>query len=380
MPFAEQTADALLDALLSAAVDGIIVIDGRARVRLFNPGAEKLFGYRADEVIGHNVNMLMPEPFRSQHDAYVERYQTTGERRIIGIGREVRALNKAGEEFPIDLSVGEAPMAGQPMYVGILRDLRVRVDLETQLRTERQHVRELERGLAHAHRTSTLGEMAAGIAHEINQPLAAISTYADAGQRFLARDPLQVGKLGHALDSIGTQARRAGDVVRRMRGLARQQETPRGAHQINALIEGLLELARLEARESDAPIELDLADDLPPVQVDSVQIQQVLLNLIRNGLEAMATRSQAALGLLISTVLNADGAVEVSVTDHGVGVPADRVEEIFHAFETSKPDGMGLGLSICRTIVRRHGGRLWYEPNPAGGSRFVFTLPVEIEQ
>lgn len=371
----DHTGDALLSALLEAAVDGIVVIDPHGIVRLFNPGAERLFGYRADEVVGNNVNMLMPAPFHANHDGYLERYLATGERRIIGIGREVRAINKSGEEFPVDLSVGEAALADDRLFVGILRDLRQRAGLESELRAERIHVRDLERSLAHVHRNSTLGEMAAGIAHEINQPLAAISTYSDAAQRFLARDQVDRAKLGHALEQVGGQARRAGAVVKRMRGLAKQQEAPPEVRQINEVIADLLELAKLEARESDAPIRLELAENLPPVMVDSVQIQQVMLNLIRNGLEAIVTRRQAALGLLVATRPDGDH-VEVSVTDHGMGVPADKADDIFHPFETSKPDGMGIGLSICQTIMRRHGGRLWHEPNPGGGSRFIFTLPV----
>lgn len=371
----QHTGDPLLAALMDSAVDGIVVIDGDANVCLFNVGAQRLFGYAASEVLGRNVKMLMPEPFHSLHDGYVHRFQQTRERRIIGIGREVRAVNKSGEEFPIDLSVGEAQLAGGPMYVGILRDLRQREQLQTQLRAERRNVRELERSLAHVHRTSTLGEMAAGIAHEINQPLAAISTYADAGHRVLGRDAPDLTKLDHALQRIGEQARRAGDVVQRMRDLAQPRETPRELRQINDIVNDLLELAMLEARECDAPIRLGLAEDLPQVSVDSVQIQQVLLNLIRNGLEAMVLRSQAALGLTITTSAQ-DNNVVVCVADSGPGVEPERVEEIFHPFQTSKPSGMGIGLSICTTIVGRHGGRLWYEPNPGGGSRFLFTLPT----
>ncbi len=368
----------LLEALLRAAVDAIIVITENGAVQLFNPGAEELFGYTSDEVVGCNVNMLMPDPDRSRHDGYLQRYLNTGQARIIGIGREVTAQNKRGETFPVELSVGQARLNGGKLFVGILRDLRQRDRLRSQLRDEREQVRELERSLAHVHRTSTLGEMAAGIAHEINQPLAAVSTYADGCRRLLERNRLEPDRIDLALTKIGEQARRAGEVVKRMRSLAKDQPGLLERRSINDVINELIDLARLEARESDAPIELRLADEIDDVVIDTVQVQQVILNLIRNGLEAMVTASQCQLGLLIITCQR-DERVEVAVVDHGVGVAEDQLEQIFHPFETTKADGMGIGLSICNTIIRRHGGRLWCESNPDGGSRFVFTLPTAEE-
>ena len=366
---------ALLKALLDSAVDGIIVIDSAGHIVLFNRGAEEMFGRTWEDVEGKNVHVLMPEPFHSAHDHYMDRYLATGERRIIGIGREVQAVNADGEEFPIDLSVGEAPIDGESFFVGILRDLRQRANLEAQLRTERQHVRQLERTIEHVHRTSTLGEMAAGIAHEINQPLSAISTYADAGLRFLDKDRVHREKLGHALEQIGSQARRAGEVIKRMRELAKPNSAVREVCRIEDIIADLLELAKLEAKETNAPISLDLAKDTAPVDVDTVQIQQVLLNLVRNGLEAMVKRSQSDAGLRITTEQR-DATVAVCVADHGIGIAPDKVDEIFHPFETTKPAGLGMGLSICSTIIRNHGGNLWYEPNENGGSKFWFTLPI----
>ena len=367
--------EALLEALLDAAVEGIVVTDAEGSIRLFNAGAQRLFGYSQGEMLGRNVHVLMPEPMRSEHDGYMHRYHETGQAKIIGIGREVLAQHQNGESFPIDLSVGEATGPDGAMYVGILRDLRQRARLENQLQAERENVRDLERRLAHVHRTSTLGEMAAGIAHEINQPLAAISTYADAGRRLSADPARNAEKLDHALRQIGVQAQRAGDVVRRVRDMAKQQETPREPWAINEIVADLMDLAKLEARETDAVIHLQLENDLPFVNVDAVQIQQVLLNLIRNGLESMVTRSQMAKGIRIETTrVNED--VRVCVVDHGVGVSSSQAGSIFNPFHTSKPDGVGIGLSICETIVKRHGGALWYESNPDGGSRFLFTLPA----
>ncbi len=364
----------LLDALVSAAVDGIVVIDDQGRILLFNTGAEALFGYTEADVLGSNVNVLMPEPYHSAHDGYMHSYNRTGRKRIIGIGREVSGIKSNGEEFPLDLSVGEAQFDGRRLFIGILRDLSQRSHLEAMLRSERKQVQQLERSLAHVHRASTLGEMAAGIAHEINQPLAAISTYADAGIRLINNESTDIDRIGYALDQIGQQARRAGEVVRRMRGLARQEEVSREPNDINNLILDLLELAKLEARDLDAPINLELEESLPQVLVDAVQIQQVLLNLIRNALEAMVKRSQASRGVLIRTRMDEKGLIETTVADHGMGIDESRVDSIFNPFESSKPTGMGIGLSICKTIISSHGGKLWYEPNEGGGSQFKFTV------
>lgn len=372
----DHAGHALLQTLLNAAVDGMIVIDETGQMLMFNRGAEQLFGYSAEEAVGEKVNMLMAEPDRSQHDHYLDHYQQTGEQRIIGIGREVTGRKRNGQHFLLDLAVGETTVDGQRLYVGILRDLSNRARLEALLSQERKQVKQLERSLAHVHRASTLGEMAAGIAHEINQPLSAIATYADAGRRFLHADDASIERVDHALKQVAGQARRAGEVVRRMRDLARRDEAHRETTSINSLIEDLVELTRLEARELDAPIQLDLLTPSPMIHVDAIQIQQVLLNLCRNSLESMSHRSQAKLGLIIRSTQVDDDQVRISVIDHGLGVDPDQAEHMFDPFVTSKPNGMGIGLSICRTIVTQHGGRLWYEPNPDGGSVFSFTLPA----
>lgn len=376
----EQASDVLLEALLGAAVDGICIIDQSADILSFSVGAQKLLGFSPEQVLGQNVMTLMPEPYRSEHDGYMSRYLTTREAHIIGIGREVRAQAATGEIFPIDLSVGEAQIGDGSLFVGIMRDLRRRTSLEQELKLERAHARELERSLAHVNRVTTMGEMAAGIAHEVNQPLSAIATYADAGLRIVDSPDPDLQKLAYAMRSIAEQARRAGDVVQRMRDMARDGESPRTEVDLHEILRDLLVLLELEARDSEAPIKLDLAKTGARVLVDRVQIQQVIINLVRNGLEAMIKRSQAEQGIRIETRHLGD-AVAVTVVDHGEGVPLDKVDSIFLPFESTKPNGMGIGLSICSTIVQRHGGRLVYKPNPGGGSRFEFTLPfAEVAQ
>ena len=609
---------------MTAAVDAIIVIDNRGKIQLFSAGAEKLFGYRQDELQGRNINMLMPEPYRGEHDGYLRSYERSRQARIIGIGREVTAQDRDGIQFPIDLAVGETRIGGRQVYVGIIRDLRHRSHLETMLRQERrrservfdlvevvilgidaeghilllnrkanellggdksavgrywikefvaehdqqstaavfskifaqqiespvaseyrmvdtqgrdhrlawqhQYIAATESGeaelvlcsgiditethriaellrqseerlrltieqaplgiatldldgmvteanralstmlqlsdpdtrglnfrqlistenqaefeailvglvagrmessktdcslnwgaqvikaeltlglirhldgapasilvqikdntaqllaeaevegmqnrLAHAHRLGIIGEMAAGIAHELNQPLSAIATYSDGALRMMAADPPKNADAIHGLEQIGLQARRAAEVIQRMRAMARKQVGPTEAKSINQLIRELINLASIEAKNIGAPLILELAKDLPDVEVDAVQIQQVLLNLIRNSLDAFATRSQAACGVTLRTELTADGQIHVTVADQGVGVSETELNQVFDVFYTTKPDGMGMGLSICSTIIRAHHGRLWCEPNDGGGSRFIFSLPV----
>ena len=369
---------ALLRALLDASEDGIVIVDDHGTIQYFSAGAAQLFGYEAPDVLGRNVKMLMPEPYHSGHDNYLRRYRQTGGRRIIGTRRETQAQSCSGEIFPIHLSVGEAKVGESQLFFAIMRDLRQQADLETQLSSERHHTRELERSLEHVHRSSTLGEMAGGIAHEINQPLAAISSYADAGVRLLDREDPAVEEVIHGLRSIGGQAQRAGNVVRRMQRLARREEARRQRHQINDIIEDLTDLLRLDAREHDTRIDLDLSSQLPEIEVDAVHIQQVILNLVRNGLEAIISANQARKGIMIETTRRGDS-VEVSVIDHGTGVPPAKVGVIFHPFQTTKRSGMGIGLSICATILQDYGGRIWYEPNPSGGSIFRFSLPARGE-
>ncbi len=368
----------LLKALLDAAVEAIVISDELGEILLFNRGAHKLFGYTEEEVQGRNVRLLMADHDRAHHDRYMESYLSTGQRKIIGIGREVIGRHSRGEEFPIHLSVGHTSVDGRQLFVGIMQDLRPRNRLKSQLKEERRNISDLQQTLASVHRTSTLGEMSAGIAHEINQPLAAMSTFADAGRRLLAKDPPDAERLNYALQQIGEQARRAGKVVERIRALSRREETPRSPRQINEVIRELMELAELEARDSGTPIVLELADNLPLVDIDPVQIQQVLLNLVRNGLESMVRPSQISQGLQVISE-QVEDEVRVAVVDHGTGVSEDQRERIFEPFHTSKPSGMGVGLSICRTIMRGHGGRLWCEENPAGGSRFVLALPLTQE-
>jgi two-component system, LuxR family, sensor kinase FixL len=370
---ASDEGEANFRALLHAAVDAIVLIDEAGGILHFNRAAEDIFGYREAEVLGRNVSMLMPASYAEAHDGYMRHYLTTGERRIIGLGREVEALRRNGEVFPIELSVGQVDLPGPAHFVGIIRDISGRKRAE-------QETRELQERLARVGRFSTMGEMAAGLAHEINQPLAAINTYAQTARRLIdAGDACDIEDLRHICRQVSDQAHRAGEVIRRLRGFLRQQSSGRERLDCNALVREILVLAELDARDRDVPLCSSLAEGLPPVRGNAIEIQQVMLNLIRNAVDAMVGQPERSRGVIIATSARGDGGVDVTVTDHGPGVAPDIARQIFHPFVTSKHNGLGVGLSISRTIIQSHGGRLVYADNPAGGAIFSFFLPRSFE-
>ncbi len=303
-------AESRFNALLDAAVDAIILIDERGHLTRFNPAAQRMFGYAEAEVAGRNVLMLMPEPYRSQHDGYIHRYASTGERRIIGIGREVEAQRKDGGTFPIDLSVGEFRAGADHGFVGIIRDL-------TERKARTRETEDLRGRLAHVGRLGTLGEMVSGIAHEVNQPLTAISNYASACRRMVQAGTASGAELAGALDKIGAQAERAGQVIRGLRALVRRRDEQREPLDCNQLIRDVATLVEFDVRQAGFRLVLKLVEPLPATVGDAVQIQQVVLNLIRNGLDAMLEKATGDT-LEVETAV-ADGKVEIRVTDSGPG-------------------------------------------------------------
>ena len=360
-------------ALLDAAVDAIVVIDEGGSVVTFNRAAERMFGYAAADVLGKNVSVLMDEPYRSEHDRYVARYVTTGDAHIIGKGREVDARRANGEVFPVSLAVGEAVDGDVRRFVGIVRDL-------SEQRAAEQSARSLELRLAHVGRFNLMGEMAAGIAHEINQPLAAIATYAQAGKRVLQRGNPDVAMLAEVCSKIDDQARRAGQVIENLRKFIRKQEIDTQSLDVNRVVEDALNLIEVDAHSEGIPVRVRAAEELPRVRADALQLQQVLLNLTRNSVDAMRGGLGRERGIIITTERGEGGGVRIRVADHGHGVSAQLGEHIFHPFVTTKRDGLGVGLAISKTIIQSYGGMLRYSDNPGGGAVFTIELPAEQAQ
>jgi two-component system, LuxR family, sensor kinase FixL len=357
--------------LLDAAADAVIVIDEQGRVEAFNVAAEKLFGYRAAEVVGNDVAMLMPEPHRSQHKRHLRRYLRTGEPRVIGIGREIEARDAAGRIFPVSISVGEHAEGKHRRFIGILRDLSAK-------RSAEQSTRSVEARLTHVGRFNLLGEMAAGIAHEINQPLSAIATYAQASLRLMQREPADLEALTASCKKIAEQAGRAGQVIENLRRLIRKQEVRPESLDVNEVIANVMNLVLADAHAGGIDVATRYAEDLPTVTGDRMQLQQALLNLTRNAVDAMNDSIQKHKGITIATAREGDD-VLITVTDHGHGIPARLADSIFHPFVTTKRDGLGVGLAISRTIVQSYGGSLSCMDNPEGGSIFMIRLPSEAQ-
>jgi two-component system sensor kinase FixL len=358
--------EAHLKSILDTVPDAMIVIDERGDIQSFSLAAERLFGYSAEQVIGKNIKLMMPSPYRENHDGYLGRYMQTGERRIIGIGRVVVGERRDGSTFPMELAVGEMRSADQRFFTGFIRDLTDRQKTEARLQ-------ELQAELVHVSRLTAMGEMASTLAHELNQPLTAIANYMK-GSRRLLEDSTDVSAatVRDAIDKAAAQALRAGDIIRRLRDFVARGESERGAESARKLIEEASALALVGAKNLGVrtTFRLDPAVDL--VLVDKIQIQQVLLNLVRNAIEAMegVTRRELTIS---AKVTDADTAV-IGVTDTGTGIAPEVANQLFQPFTTTKAAGMGVGLSICRTIIEAHGGQIWVEPNAGGGSAFYFTL------
>jgi two-component system, LuxR family, sensor kinase FixL len=362
-----------LAALLAAAVDGIVVIDERGRIVRFSQAAETMFGYGAAEVLGRALNVLMEPGDSRQHDNYLDRYLQTGKKHIIGVGREVIARRKDGTTFPIALSVGEARLGDQTRFVGLMRDLTA------EKRAEEESLRHREQ-MMHVSRLTTMGEMAAAMAHEINQPLSAIATYTAACGRLMDQGPEGVEEVRRALGQIGAQAHRAADVIQRIRNFSRSRELSRRTTTVRALIEEIWPLAELDAKANGSRLGLEIQADLPPITVDGVQLQQVILNLVRNGIDALAGIPVADRSVRVRARAESPQKIRIEIVDSGEGVSAAARKQLFTPFFTTKPAGMGMGLAISRSIIAAHSGVLDCENNPGGGATFYIILPTDVAE
>ena len=370
MPNSSPTvSEARLLSVLNTAVDGIIVIDEKATVLVYNKACEVLFGYTAAEVIGENINKIMPVEFARDHDRYVRSYLETGVRRVIGIGREVRGQHRDGTIFPVELSVGEAFTPAGRQFIGILRDLRSRKAVE-------QRLNQLQGQLINLARVQAVDEMGAAIAHEVNQPLTAVMLYLQAVIRKLSTTA-HAEVEGPILDVLGRavrEAERASGIIQRMRQFVERREPERQSSDLNALIDEALELTLLGHNIDGLEIRRELDPGLSPVDVDPIQIQQILSNLMRNAMEAVRKRDRRWICLRSRVE---DQAVLVEVEDSGPGIPPEIVANLFKAFSSTKRTGLGLGLMISRSIAQNHGGDLIVDGGGDGrGATFRLRLPI----
>lgn len=357
-----RAGSALLESILATVPDAMVVINGAGLILSFSNAAQRLFGYTEEEALGRNVSFLMPSPDRELHDNYLARLRGNGARHIIGIGRTLRGRKQDGQIFPIELYIGEADGEGEPIYTGFIRDL-------TAQQRDEARMEELRAELIHVARVSAMGTMASTLAHELNQPITAVKNYVEGLKSLIpdADDDIQ-----DALEHAAAEAMRAGKIVRHLRDFVSHGSLEKTLEDPRSIIREALEFGAIGTRELGVEIVLNLDPQAKLVLVDRVQIQQVLINLMRNSTEALANSDNKR--ITISTRIDSDQYVRLSVADTGDGIPDAIGARLFRAFTSSKSEGMGLGLSICRTIVEANGGRIWYEPGKDGGAIFHFTL------
>lgn len=361
--------------ILDSVVDAILTINDQGVIQYVNVATERLFHYTAQELVGQPLTLLMPEPYKSQHQQFVDNFLSTRKPKIIGIGRELTAITREGTQFPIYLAVNEIKTGDRSYFAGIVRDL-------TEQKQNQEALLEQRERLARVGRLSTMGEMTASIAHEINQPLTAISAYSQACMKLLEKDSSDVSRVLDGLRKLNEQSLRAGAVIERIQRFVRHEGSEKKLVDLNELMRDLVHLAAADARLHSVELRFELQEDLPVIYCDPVQIQQVALNLIRNAIDAMLEVHCAYGADVVVRTQLCDEGVEVAVIDLGTGVTEENEALVFSPFHTTKAEGMGMGLSICRSIVRHHGGDLNFANNTGRGEAehgctFYFRLPIE---
>jgi PAS domain S-box-containing protein len=361
--------------IVEAAHDAVLSMDEKGAILLANPATRRIFGYDPVEIVGKPMTMLMPEMMRKLHENGFRRYLATGKRHLDWQGVEVTAQRKDGQEFPVEVSFGELTSNGHKVFTGFIRDISERKQAEDRLRASERNLQMTQAELARVSRLTTMGELAASIAHEVNQPLTAVINNGSACLRLLANNNLEAEVLRRALEGIIADGTRASTVLARIRAFIKKEPAEKSELDINEVLQEVLVLARRELYENQVLPDHQLKTDLPSVLGDRVQLQQVLLNLIMNGIEAMVAVTDRPRLLGVQSRIDEFGDVLVAVSDCGTGFGLE-LDRVFNPFFTTKANGMGMGLSISRSLVESHGGRLWAVPNSPHGAVFSFTLPA----
>lgn len=359
----------LLRSILETIPDALVVIDIDGRILMFSKAAEAMFGYAGSEVLGLDVSILMPERDREGHDTQLSHYRLTGEKRLIGKRRRLIGRRKDGTEFPHTLQLAEAFGGGRRMIAGFVHDLTAEEASAAQLE-------QVQRELAHIARLHEMGTLATTIAHELNQPLMAVANIVQTAADILSKgDPPNRKVLAEALTEAGRESIRAGEILRRLRLFLSRGDLEKTLEDPCKLAEDAIYFEAAAARYRNVACKVDCQPEIQKILVDRVQIQQVILNLVKNAIQSVGANGKVTVAITAER-----DHLRFTVSDTGTGVPLDRVGRLFIPFSTTKTDGMGLGLPICRSIIEAHGGSIWYDPPNGGGAAFVFTLPKTLEE
>jgi PAS domain S-box-containing protein len=354
--------------VVEAAPNAMIMVNQEGQITLANQQAEKTFGYPREELLGCPIEMLVPERLRSGHQGFRHDYLCDPQARPMGAGRELFGRRKDGSEVPVEIGLSPIHTSKGLLVLASIVDITERKLAELEAARQRHD-------LTHLARVTALGELSSSLAHELTHPITAILSNAQAAQRFLADADVDLDEVREILNDIVTQDQRAGDVIHGLRLLLKKGEPQKQCDDVdlNEVIRDVVQLMRSDLINRNVTVDTDLAQNLPAVTGDRVQLQQVLLNLALNGCDAMGDSSDRRL-LVASQWEN--GAVRVSVADRGSGIPGEKMEQVFERFFTTKKEGMGLGLSVCRTIINAHHGKIWATNNGGCGATFHFSLPI----
>jgi molybdenum ABC transporter molybdate-binding protein len=361
-----KEAQELFQVATEASTSGILLIDGQGRILLVNAQTEKLFNYWRDELIGTPVELLLPDGF-VEH--FFEKFVAAPQVQIMGEGKQLFGRQKDGSKFPVEIGLNPVQTPRGILILVSVVNITARKLAEEQERKARDEINRLSR-------ISLLGVTTASIAHEINQPLSAISSNTNAGQRIIDRGDVKMGTLREILVDIGADVRRASEVISNIRNTIKKGAVIRKRIHMNDVITDVTHLVRPDIFARSCQLQLSLAKNLPVVEGDPIQIQQVLINLVMNACDAMRNVSPNRRNMEIATEPNGRDSIRVSVRDHGTGISDEAREHLFDQFFTTKADGLGMGLAIVRSIIEAHGGEINAENVKGGGARFRFTLPA----
>jgi len=360
--------------VVEAAPNAMVMVNRAGEIVMVNTQAERVFGYSRAELLGQLVERLVPERFRGRHPGMRASFFADPRPRPMGAGRDLFGLKRDGSEFPIEIGLNPIETEEGMMVLSAIVDITERKTAEAALKQSQSRLQELHAELLHVSRLSAMGQMAAMVAHELNQPLTAISNYMEAVAALLDRGgELPIPRLRGAVVRAGEQAVRAGQIIQQLRGFVSRGDSEKRIEAVMPLVKEAAELTLLGTKQKGISIRVEDDSAHAIIVADKIQIQQVLLNLLRNAAEAVADQEHRDIALLTEV---RDDTAQISVVDNGPGLPDEVQAKLFQPFVSTKKTGMGLGLSICHTIIAAHDGRLWAEPNPEGGTIFRLTLPT----